>query len=938
MPPRSPSDPPSYSQATGQGTMSSRKRKFKPVYNPSASEQFPDIPWYKVNYQVITDLVNEMLDEIIIRLEKYAPGDSGINALLEAAEEAKRLPDLEKCRMAVLGDQAAGKSTLLTVLMGGRRLLDSSGDTKSCTAVPTAMVHKKGAADNTRESDMTIEWMTLEEILAHIQEQIRRWTDLHPGFDHNLDDNPGDGEDIQESSDDEDELDPSTADEEEPTRSKSQGRKALKLDDAASTAQEFFEVIFNTERDRRAKQRLEERLYRSDIRLGDFETLCVEAVQIRFRELDADLRVRDNLSQFSAVQDRDLREKRNLVKRLWPFVKLVTIATGHILLRYGMCFYDLPGFGDTNQLRAAHINRYRWKADLELIVAVSSRIRTNKALNKEIAKSVHMKKGGGTTILVMNKIDTLINERTMIDQISNIEEEPFPSLYERLCQCESEDIDDESGSEIPDELLREIFVAYVQREKRLVEEQLQGKDIAFFAASAESALEWKNRSRKQDPYLDPEGTGIPAIVRHFLRAPADTNLRNYHNHVTKVLPAWRARALRVLTKHTEDEHYAKMREDLSAKIPCLAIRLRELVPSLLEQTISAPWSCEDEPKIVDKIKELFDKLWRDPKIMYTGWRKMLRENGIPVAGVYVDRNLNEDVLSTIEAIINDWANKMTEATDGLAGSLLQLVKELVSATFRDINICNSTPELKDAAADALEEAEGEIEASYDTLLNKLNSSLDENHLHFTTEMDIECPIAKAMKPSYERALDERFVQGGRGIYKRQKKVLKDSMLKPKKHYVRLEEDEQKIEPLIDALKEKLMSRQRELWTQNCTAFIDSVIEQLEEFCQTAKDLLTDADFMSKEHQEARAELKELLEQFDDSLDEVQEEFANLGLEAPVKKIKLEPTEDSGVEPTFAEPSHFDPTEPAPEDVPSVPIVQNLGWHHFLANQYPLKSQ
>jgi len=436
MPPRSPSDPPSYSQATGQGTLPSRKRKFKPVYNPSASEQFPDVPWYKVNYQTITDLVHEMLDKIIIKLEKYAPVDAGIKALLEAAEEAKSLPDLEKCRMAVLGDQAAGKSTLITVLMGGRRLLDSSGDTKSCTAVPTAMVHKKGAADNTRESDMTIEWMNLDEVLAHIQEQIRRWTDLHPGFNHDLDDSPGEEDDVQGSSDDEDELYPPTADEEEPTRSKSQGRKSLKLDDAASTAKEFFEVIFNTERDRRAKQRLEDRLYNSDIRLDDFETLCVEAVQTRFRELDADLRVRDNLSHFSAVKDRDLRDKRNLVKRLWPFVKLVTIATGHILLRYGMCFYDLPGityplslqmtalngsgFGDTNQLRAAHINRYRWKADLELIVAVSSRIRTNKALNKEIAKSVHMKKGGGTTILVMNKTDVCFSLSPQCYDAANI--------------------------------------------------------------------------------------------------------------------------------------------------------------------------------------------------------------------------------------------------------------------------------------------------------------------------------------------------------------------------------------------------------------------------------------------------------------------------------------------------------------------------------------
>jgi hypothetical protein len=71
----------------------------------------------------------------------------------------------------------------------------------------------------------------------------------------------------------------------------------------------------------------------------------------------------------------------------------------------GIVTLTIVGFGDTNQLRAAHINRFRWKADLELIVAESSRIRTNKLLSKRIADSVHMKKKAGGTIVVMNKTD-----------------------------------------------------------------------------------------------------------------------------------------------------------------------------------------------------------------------------------------------------------------------------------------------------------------------------------------------------------------------------------------------------------------------------------------------------------------------------------------------------------------------------------------------------
>jgi hypothetical protein len=63
------------------------------------------------------------------------------------------------------------------------------------------------------------------------------------------------------------------------------------------------------------------------------------------------------------------------------------------------------GFGDTNQLRAAHINKFRWKADLELIVAESARIRTNRTLNRYIADSVRMKRKAGGTIVIMNKTD-----------------------------------------------------------------------------------------------------------------------------------------------------------------------------------------------------------------------------------------------------------------------------------------------------------------------------------------------------------------------------------------------------------------------------------------------------------------------------------------------------------------------------------------------------
>jgi hypothetical protein len=212
------------------------------VYNATTDEQFPRLPWYDLNYQNIIDMVNEMLDEFIFGLDKFASTDPRIKALLDEAEKAKSFPDLEKCRMAVLGEQGAGKSTILTALMGGRNLLDRSGDTKSCTAVPTIIEHKKGADDNIRESDVTIQWLSADEILAHVLEQIRRWTNVYPGTDpvvHEAEENEED--EVEGSSDEEDfpGIGNEDCEAEELPELTPKMRKDLERDDGASTAKEF---------------------------------------------------------------------------------------------------------------------------------------------------------------------------------------------------------------------------------------------------------------------------------------------------------------------------------------------------------------------------------------------------------------------------------------------------------------------------------------------------------------------------------------------------------------------------------------------------------------------------------------------------------------------------------------------------------------------------
>ncbi|KAH7084300.1 hypothetical protein FB567DRAFT_528770, partial [Paraphoma chrysanthemicola] len=882
-------------------------------------------------------MVNELLEEMIIGLEKYVDTDKGIKRLVEDAILAKNLPDLQKCCIAVLGAQGSGKSTLLTALLG-RALVERSGKGASCTAVPTVIIHKKGAEDRTRLSDIKIEWISREQHLAHIQEHVQRWTEVFPG-------SRGGGADAEEEEE--------NTEDEDAEASKPKSRKIPPTQTGAITAKEFFETIFNAKNDPVAKRELDHRLFETDIRQGDFDQLCLQKVQERFDNLKARLHIRDDVSEFFDVHDRDLPEIRSLVDKLWPFVKVQTIATGHMLLRYGICFFDLPGFGDTNQLRAAHINDFRWKANGEMIVADCSRIRTNIILERCLAQSIHLK-GPQRTTLVTNKSDKLIDEDDFANQIRDIHEDPFPRLVESFTQLRSrleelqarkqdeddlrnEDDEQESDAilEESDALLKEGARAYVEYENHLTQDHMRDKNITIFSASAKSHLDWKNPLRREDPLLDPSSCGIVAIMRHLLGVPASTNLQNFKDHITKVLPAWRKQAGRVLQKHAEDKQYAKMRQDLAENIPRLKTQLEQTVDLRLPQLMVQPWGAGEEPGMHESIKELVKREWKHPKIFYNGFAKMLKENGIPVNGKYLGRNLNEEVLGPLEPAINTWAQTMEPKADTLLKCISQPVHDMLNVIQACVETCTAGPLLQEATAEALDDLRSKLEEVFDTGLDKLQSSLEENHLRHTTEMDIECPVAQVMRPSYQRAQDPQFVLTGKGIYERQRNVLRDSMLKPSKYYPRLPKED-RVKPLVESVKERMMVRQKQLWKEDCAKIIADVIEQLESFSRATEELLMNEDFMTETYKEARDVLRKLLFQFDRSLLEIQAEFDELETQHPAKKVKIEEAEESNPSEHPAEPMQQVPEPEAAEGNASVPINQGFGWHHFVANMFPLR--
>lgn len=105
------------------------------------------------------------------------------------------------------------------------------------------------------------------------------------------------------------------------------------------TAIEFFEILWGANEDEEIKQALKYALENDDIECASFYRTCLKKARQQLRSANA----LDGYTEYSAVTDADLEEKRKEADRLWPLVKSVQLRTGHRLLRNNICVLDLPG-------------------------------------------------------------------------------------------------------------------------------------------------------------------------------------------------------------------------------------------------------------------------------------------------------------------------------------------------------------------------------------------------------------------------------------------------------------------------------------------------------------------------------------------------------------------------------------------------------------------
>lgn len=300
------------------------------MHNATIDEALANDRWYALKQERVKVLVEEMCDKLTSAMQKYSSIDQRFQDLIDAAKAARKLPDIRHYSVAVLGEQGIGKSSLINALLD-RPLLDRSGSSKACTAYATILEYKPGASDHTNLSDLLVVFFTKEEIKDCIKEQVNHWVEVYPGVRE--DRQPLRGQDENDPDDDNATQSPSKP------ISKTMSR-------AITTAKGFFQIIFNVQEDRQAGVELERALYHTNIKEGNFLNDCCKRAHDRFAQLAtemSELDLENRIAHFKNISDNRLGRKTSKIKELWPFVKVVTIATGHIIFRHGLRLFDLPG-------------------------------------------------------------------------------------------------------------------------------------------------------------------------------------------------------------------------------------------------------------------------------------------------------------------------------------------------------------------------------------------------------------------------------------------------------------------------------------------------------------------------------------------------------------------------------------------------------------------
>lgn len=392
-------------------------------------------------------------------------------------------------------------------------------------------------------------------------------------------------------------------------------------------------------------------------------------------------------------------------------------------------------------------------------------------------------------------------------------------------------------------------------------------------------MSWKDPHRLKDPLCKPEATGIISLRRHLLTLPAEANHRGFSDHLFEVLPNIDDQIGRILAKFEGDDSYSTFYAHLMQKVSELGCHLDELPETEPRSLISPLWTYAEEQDIIKSFEATAER-WKHPNVHHASFRKMLRENGIPVSGKAKGKNFNEEILGHYKSHLRQWKNATLSKADTLAEDLDDPIQVLLNDIQYRFDQTPTDPHLKQRANEALRKSVQRINTAQGGLIAKLKSSVSDNYLHFSTENDIHCPTAREMKDVYLRVgLMVKPPKGKGKFYVCQRDELIFAV-------TQCTDDRSSI---IMTMQNHIIERQTTMWEEACKTFATEVSQLLKSFTRITQNLLSREDHKSAKYVKVRENLSKHIPEFQRALLEIQTQFPVVEAHREPKRARFTPS-------------------------------------------------
>ncbi|KAF2691470.1 hypothetical protein K458DRAFT_397946 [Lentithecium fluviatile CBS 122367] len=452
------------------------------------------------------------------------------------------------------------------------------------------------------------------------------------------------------------------------------------------------------------------------------------------------------------------------------------IAMGSSLLSNAVSIIDLPGLGDLNHNRTAATNSIRRKADFEIIVAKSDRVRTEEVADAQIKQSIRTH-GAINTILVLTMIDRdrskprtpvpLIKE--LVTATENAQIEVVDRINSSLSDDEEYECDEliahmDALSAYQEYLKKAAQCAFVQMRAETLEAQMRFKykdmdpdPIRFFSVFSFLYIDWMKKRRREDPVLNPEMTGILKL-RQFLLD-------------------FLAKIARIVDHESKNDAYAEIRPFYNKHVDGLKTRHETLFKTFMQDKLLHLWPNPPEKKSAHAKVTAVVREWANG----TRWNthsNFLREMSIVKKSdsqKYRGKpaNWNQEVMEAISPNLLSWCMRMKKETAGISQLLYEAIKGACNEVIEFIKGSPLSPPLKTIALEEWKQRKFKVLEKSGTLETSLKDRLNVIYQYATTESDTRCMIAKVNASRYEQVQKIPYEESW---YLKQKAAMLEAMM------------------------------------------------------------------------------------------------------------------------------------------------------------------